>query len=61
MTDRDLALSAIERLPEDVSLEEVTDELALIDALRKAVRQANEGKKKCHEEVRELFRSWITA
>ncbi len=46
MTDRDLALSTIQRLPEDVSLEDVTDEIALISALREGIREADEGKKR---------------
>ncbi len=60
MTDRDLALSTIQRLPEDVSLEEVTDEIALISALRDGIRQADEGKKRSHEDVKEMLHSWLT-
>ena len=60
MTDRDLALSTIQRLPEDVSLEEVTDEIALISALRDGIREADEGKKRSHEDVKEMLNSWLS-
>ena len=60
MTNRDLALSTIQRLPDDVSLEDVTDEITLISALREGIREANEGKKKSHEDVKELLNSWYS-
>jgi len=60
MTDRDLALSVIAQLPEEVSMEEVTDELALVDALRLGVRQADEGRTKPHQEVKDLLGEWLS-
>ena len=60
VTDRDLAISTIQRLPEDVSLEEVTDEIALISALREGVREADDGKKRSHEDVKEMLDSWLS-
>ena len=60
MNDRDLALSTIQRLPEEATLEDVTDEIALLAALREGIRQANEGKTKPHDEVKALMNSWLT-
>jgi len=60
MTDRDLALSTIQRLPEDVSLEDVSDEIALLAALRDGIREADEGKKRSHEDVKRMLKSWLS-
>ncbi len=60
MSDRDVAISAIQRLPNEVTLEDVSDEIALIAALREGVRQADAGEKKSHDEVKQLLNSWLS-
>ncbi|WP_035606744.1 hypothetical protein [Haloferula sp. BvORR071] len=60
MSDKELALQAVQRLPDTVSLGEIGDELALMAALREGVAQADEGKVRSHEEVKALLSQWTS-
>lgn len=56
MSDKELALQAVQRLPDTVSLTEIGDELALMAAIREGKKQADEGKVVPHDQVKELLR-----
>lgn len=60
MTAKKLVLDTVERLPDDVSLEEITKRLEVIAALQKGLDSLDRGEGKSIDEVEKLMASWIT-
>ena len=60
MSDKELALQAVQRLPDTISLVEISDELSLLAALREGEKQANEGRVVAHDQVKDLLRQWTS-
>ena len=58
MSDKELALQTLQRLPDTISLSEIGDELALHTALREGEKQADEGRTRPHEQVTDLLGQW---
>jgi predicted transcriptional regulator len=61
MTDKQAVLDALNRLPEAASLEEITEELHIMAAIRRGRADIAAGRSKPHEEVEKLVDSWATA
>ena len=61
MTDKQAVIDALSRLPENASLEEITEELHLMAAIRQGRADIAAGRSKGHEEVKQMFESWATA
>lgn len=61
MTDKQAVLDALQRLPEGVTLDEITEELRIMAAIRQGRNDIVAGRAKSHEEVEQLFESWATA
>lgn len=61
MTDKEAVLDALSRLPENASLEEITEELQIMAAVRRGRADIAAGRTKTQEEVRRLVESWATA
>jgi len=60
MSDRQLILEAVQEMPEDASMPQILDELALLSSVKKALAQIEQGKGIPHEQVVRQFNSWIT-
>ncbi len=60
MTDKQAVIDALNRLPEAVSLEEITEELRIMASIRRGRGDIASGRSKSHEEVRHLVNSWAT-
>ena len=60
MTAKELVLGTVERLPDNVSLEEITKRLEVITALQKGLDSLDRGEGKSIDEVEKLMSSWIT-
>jgi hypothetical protein len=60
MTAKELVLDTVERLPDDVSLEDITKRLEVIAALQKGLDSLDRGEGKSIDEVEKLMSSWIT-
>jgi hypothetical protein len=60
MTAKKLVLDTVERLPDDVSLEEITKRLEVIAALQKGLDSLDRGEGKSIDDVEKLMSSWIT-
>lgn len=58
LTDKQLAVQALDRMPESISLEQISEELAILAALQKAQRAADEGRLISHEEVHQRSMAW---
>ena len=61
MTDKQAVLDALQRLPENVSLEEIAEELRIMAAVRRGRADVAGGRTKTQEEVQALVRSWASA
>ena len=61
MTDKQAVIDALNRLPEAASLEEITEELHLMAAIRRGRADIAAGRCKPHEAVGQLVDSWATA
>ena len=60
MTDKQLALETVSKQPENASLDEITEELLIMAAIRKGQADLQAGRVKSHEEVEKLVQSWPT-
>jgi hypothetical protein len=60
MTAKKLVLDTVERLPDDVSLDEITKRLEVIAALQKGLDSLDRGEGKSIDDVEKLMASWIT-
>ena len=54
-------LDALRRLPENVSLEEITEELRIMASVRRGRADIAAGRTKTQEEAERLLESWATA
>jgi predicted transcriptional regulator len=61
MTDKQAVLDALERLPEGASLDEITEELRIMAAIRRGRKDIAAGRTKTHQEVEQLVESWATS
>jgi predicted transcriptional regulator len=61
MTDKQAVMDALQRLPENASLDEITQELRLMAAIRRGRADVAAKRARPHEEVKELLSSWATA
>ena len=60
MTDKQAVIDALSRLPENASLEEITEELRIMAAVRRGREALAAGRTKTQEEVEQLVDSWAT-
>ena len=61
MTDKQAVIDALQRLPENASLDEITEELRIMAAIRRGRADVAAGNTKAHREVEELVESWASA
>ena len=61
MTDKQAVVDALQRLPENVSLEEIAEELRIMASVRRGRADVAAGRTKTHEEAQELLECWATA
>ena len=60
MTDKQAVLDALSRLPENASLEEITEELQIMAAVRRGREASAAGHTRTQQEVEQLVESWAT-
>lgn len=60
MSDKQLVLDSIERLPEDASLEVIAERVEFLAALRKGLGQLERGETVPHDEVKRQLASWLS-
>ena len=60
MTTKEIALKTINELPEDASWEDIQERINFVVAVRKGLRELDEGKGIPHEKVKEEFAEWLT-
>ncbi len=60
MTTKEIALKTIEQLPADASWEDIQERINFVVAVRKGLRELDEGKGISHDRVKEEFAEWLT-
>jgi predicted transcriptional regulator len=58
MKDKEVAISTINKLPEDTSMEEIAEELRIMAAIKKGKADVKAGRVKPHAEVARLVETW---
>jgi len=61
MTDKQAVMDALRRLPEDVSLDDISEELRIMAAIRRGREDIAAGRSKTHDEAEKLLESWASA
>jgi predicted transcriptional regulator len=59
MTDREIVLEAVHRLPEEASLQDISEELAFLAAVREGEQDLKDGRVVCNEEMKRRLDSWF--
>lgn len=60
MSDKQAVLEAVRQMPDDATLLQINAELATLEAIRRGLRAADEGRVKSHEDVKRLVVEWTT-
>ena len=58
MTIKEKVISVIQRLPDDVDLKDVSEEIALLVAIEEAEQDIKEGKTISNDEMKERIAEW---
>ena len=61
MTDKQAVMDALQRLPEQASLDDIADESRIMAAIRRGRADIAAGRTKSHAEASELLESWASA
>ncbi|MHB1422945.1 MAG: hypothetical protein ACYC3I_07085 [Gemmataceae bacterium] len=57
-TDKQVAFNALQRMPESATLDEISEELAILAAIRRGEAAADAGRTLAHAEVKKRSASW---
>jgi predicted transcriptional regulator len=60
MSNKEVVIEAVRQLPETVSIEEISEQIAILAAIRKGEEAADAGRVVPHEEVKKRFAQWIS-
>lgn len=58
MTDKQLVIDAVTRLPDATSIETIQEEIEILAAIRRGEQAADAGNVTSHDDVRKLVTSW---
>ena len=61
MSDKEMVLELVQKLPEDTTLEQIYRELSFVAGLREAEQQADRGEVIDHERIREELGTWTSS
>ena len=61
MSDKELVLDAVKKMPQEASLSDILDELALLATVKERLAKSESGQTGVpHEEVVKMLNTWIT-
>ncbi len=60
MNDKEVVIETIRWMPEIATLEQISEEIAILAAIRKGEEAADAGRVTPHEEVRRKIGTWIS-
>jgi predicted transcriptional regulator len=57
-TDKQIAYNALQRMPESATLDEISEELAILAAIRRGEAAADAGRTLTHTEIQQRSAAW---
>ena len=60
MTDKHTVIELIERMPDNVTLAQIVDQISLLQSLREGMADSKAGRVVSHAEVKRSFAKWIS-
>jgi predicted transcriptional regulator len=60
MSNKELVIETLRRLPEEATLEESSEQIAILAAIRRGEAAAAEGRLISHEEVKQRSSTWTS-
>jgi predicted transcriptional regulator len=60
MTDKELIIDTLKKLPEEVSIEQILEEIEILVAIRRGEDAADAGRVIPHEDVKKMVASWTS-
>ena len=60
MSDKEAVIEAIRKLPDTATMEEISEDVAILASLRRAKQASEAGQVVSHEEVKNRLASWTT-
>jgi len=60
MTEKESVIDAIRHLPDEATLEEIQEEIAILASLRRAEADVDAGRFITHEVVKQRIAEWLT-
>lgn len=60
MSGKQLVLDALHRMPDTATLEEISEQIAILAAIRRGEEAADAGRLTSHEEVQQRSAAWTT-
>jgi predicted transcriptional regulator len=58
MTNKEAVIEAVRKLPDNASLDQISEEIAILAAIRRGEEAADGGRVISHEEVKRKFAAW---
>jgi predicted transcriptional regulator len=60
MTNKQLAIRAIRELPDDASMDDIVEQLAILESIRKGEEDIDAGRFISHEELKLQVKQWLS-
>ena len=60
MSNKEIVLDAVRQMPDDASLDDIRERIAILAAIHHGVDDADSGKVVPHEEVKKRLATWIS-
>ena len=58
MSDKDIVIEAVRKLPESATINEISEEISILAAISRGEKAIEEGRVISHEEVKKRFAAW---
>jgi predicted transcriptional regulator len=60
MSQKELVLDAIQELPDDASIDQISDRVEFLAAIQKGINDIDRGDTVPHEEIKKQLAAWLT-
>ncbi len=60
MSNKDVVIEAVRELPDEVTFEEIIEQITILAAIRRREQAADAGRVIPHEEIKKRVASWIS-
>ena len=60
MSDKEVVIETLQRMPEGATIEQISEEIAILAAIQKGEKASDAGQVTPHEQVRQKLATWIS-